>query len=144
LKIALTIVACTIGLMGVIGQRLMRTRPHRLHSPLRRRAQGHCLDTSRIDHLSFPDDRTILFHMFGGPVKIWRNDLSHECYGLKFEQGIAWTIWGNQVCSRMQVFYVLRRGTPCMLGEFTPYTRLRPRRRPCGPLNVSEQGVAIE
>lgn len=79
-----------------------------------------CIQTSNIQSMSYPDDRTILFHMSGGPVKVWRNDLPRACNGLKFEQGIAWNIWGGEVCSNMQVFYVLRRGNPCMLGNFTP------------------------
>ena len=81
-----------------------------------------CIQTNMIDHMQYPDNKTIMFHMVGGPVKVWRNDLPHECPGLAFEKGIAWTIWGNEVCSNMQVFYVLRRGTPCMLGAFTPAT----------------------
>jgi len=79
-----------------------------------------CIQTSDIQGMSYPDDKTILFRMTGGPVKVWRNDLPHECPGLKFEQGIAWVIWGGEVCSNMQMFHVLRRGTPCMLGTFTP------------------------
>ena len=79
-----------------------------------------CIQTSNIQSMSYPDNKTILFRMNSGPVKVWRNDLQRECPGLKFEQGIAWQIWGDEVCSNMQVFYVLRRGTPCMLGTFTP------------------------
>jgi len=79
-----------------------------------------CIQTSNIQNMSYPDNKTILFRMTGGPVKVWRNDLPRECPGLKFESGIAWVIWGDEVCSNMQVFYVLRRGTPCMLGAFTP------------------------
>lgn len=79
-----------------------------------------CIHTQDVDGMSYPDNRTILFRMRGGPVKVWRNELPRECPGLKFEQGIAWNIWGGEVCSNMQVFYVLRRGTPCMLGNFVP------------------------
>jgi hypothetical protein len=79
-----------------------------------------CIRTTDINSMSYPDNRTILFRMNGGPVKVWRNELPRECPGLKFEQGIAWQIWGGEVCSNMQVFYVLRRGTPCMLGTFVP------------------------
>lgn len=79
-----------------------------------------CIRTSDIQGMTYPDNRTILFKMSGGPVKLWRNELPHECAGLKFEQGIAWNIWGGEVCSNMQVFYVLRSGTPCMLGNFVP------------------------
>jgi len=78
-----------------------------------------CIQTSDIDSMSYPDNKTIIFRMNGGPVKVWRNDLAHECPGLAFERGIAWSIWGNSVCSNMQIFYVLRRGTPCQLGNFT-------------------------
>jgi len=79
-----------------------------------------CIRTQDIDGMSYPDNRTIVFRMRGGPVKVWRNELPRECSGLKFEQGIAWNIWGGEICSNMQVFYVLRRGTPCMLGNFVP------------------------
>ena len=89
-------------------------------SPPPKPAKQVCLQTSNIESMSYPDNKTILFRMDGGPVKVWRNDLQRECPGLSFEKGIAWTIWGNEVCSNMQVFYVLRRGTPCMLGTFTP------------------------
>ena len=120
MKFALSAVACAVTLIGQLAYADSPPPPPQPVPPTPDR--NICIDTSRIDHLSYPDDHTILFHMMGGPVKIWRNNLSSECPGLKFEQGIAWAIWGNQVCSRMQVFYVLRRGTPCMLGTFTPYT----------------------
>jgi hypothetical protein len=81
-----------------------------------------CLSAGDIDHTSYPDNSTILFHMKGGKVRIWRNDLKHECPGLKFEQGIAYEIRGGTICSNMQVVYVINRWTPCMLGPFTPYT----------------------
>jgi len=84
------------------------------------RPKSICINTQDIDSMSYPDNRTILFRMRGGQVKVWRNELPRECPGLKFEQGIAWNIWGGEVCSNMQVFYVLRRGTPCMLGSFVP------------------------
>ncbi|MGB8602081.1 MAG: DUF6491 family protein [Rhizomicrobium sp.] len=76
-----------------------------------------CLDAGNIDHLSYPDDKTIVFHMRGG--KVWRNDLKRSCPGLKFEQAIAYEIRGGTICGNMQVVYVMRRWTPCMLGAFT-------------------------
>jgi len=79
-----------------------------------------CIHANDIDGMSYPDDHTILFRMRAGRVKMWRNELPRACPGLKFEQGIAWNIWGGEICSNMQVFYVLRRGTPCMLGNFVP------------------------
>jgi hypothetical protein len=79
-----------------------------------------CIRTTDIQSMSYPDNRTIMFKMYTGPVKVWRNNLKRECPGLKFERGVVWNIWGNEVCSNMQVFYVINRGTPCMLGDFVP------------------------
>ena len=118
MKIALTAVGCAIGLIGAISQTAYADPPA-LPPPAHKSV---CVDPSRIDHLSYPDDSTILFHMKGGPVKVWRNDLKRTCPGLKFESGVAWEIHGGEICSNMQVFYVLRRWIPCMLGDFTPYT----------------------
>ena len=81
-----------------------------------------CLNAGDIDHMTYPDDNTILFHMKVGKVRVWRNDLRRACQGLKFESGIAYEIRGGSICSNMQVFYVINRWTPCMLGAFTPYT----------------------
>ena len=117
MKIALSGVVCAIGLIGAMGQTAFADPPP--PTP----AHNHvCIDPSRINHLSYPDDSTILFHMDGGKVRIWRNDLKRACPGLKFEAGIAWEIRGGSICSNMQNFYVLRRWTPCFLGAFTPYT----------------------
>jgi hypothetical protein len=118
MKIAVKVVVCTIGLTGMIGQAAYADAPA---TPPPAHNQV-CIDPSRIDHLSYPDDSTILFHMRGGPVRIWKNDLKRVCHGLKFEGGIAWEINGGEVCGNMQVFYVLRRWVPCMLGSFSPYT----------------------
>jgi len=120
MKIALTGVVCAIGLIGVIGQMAYADPP--VPPPPPPVHNQVCIDPSSIKHLSYPDDKTILFYMSGGPVKIWRNDLQHACPGLKFEGGIAWEIRGGEICSNFQTFYVLRRWTPCMLGNFTPYT----------------------
>jgi len=118
MKIALTSVACAIGLTAAVGQLAYGEEP----APPPPAHNNVCVDPARINHLSFPDDKTILFHMDGGHVKIWRNDLPRACPGLKFEGGIAWDIRGGSICSNMQNFYVLRRWTPCFLGAFTPYT----------------------
>jgi hypothetical protein len=116
MKIALTAVGCAIGLIGAIGQTAYADPPP---APVHNNV---CIDPGDINHLSYPDDRTILFHMNGGKVRIWRNDLGRVCPGLKFEAGIAWEIRGGMICGNMQSFYVLRRWTPCTLGAFTPYT----------------------
>lgn len=106
----ITALACALAGLGLTAA---YANPPAPHNPI-------CIHTTDIQSMSYPDDKTILFRMNGGPVKVWRNDLPRRCQGLKFEQGIAWNIWGGEVCENMQVFYVLRRGTPCMLGSFTP------------------------
>ncbi|MBU6297727.1 MAG: hypothetical protein KGJ79_06280 [Alphaproteobacteria bacterium] len=112
MRLALSGIACAVALLTVVPS--VNAEPPA--------ANNVCLDAGNIDHYSFPDDKTILFHMNGGKVRIWRNDLPRACPGLKFEQGIALEIRGGMICSNMQVVYVLRRWTPCFLGAFTPYT----------------------
>ena len=119
MKFALTAVTCAIGLIGAVGI------PAYADSPPPPPAPAHndvCIDPSMIDSTTFPDNKTILFHMTGGKVRIWRNDLPRECPGLTFERGIAYEIRGGEICSNMQVVYVINRWTPCFLGPFTPYT----------------------
>lgn len=108
----LSLIAGVLGIAGLAASAAYADPPPR--------QKQVCIRTQDIRSMSYPDNKTILFTMNGGPVRVWRNDLQRECSGLKFEQGIAWNIWGGEVCSNMQVFYVLRRGTPCMLGNFTP------------------------
>jgi hypothetical protein len=110
MRTVVKVIACAVGIAGLMGSVAYADPP---------RSNRVCIRVQDIDSMSYPDDQTILFRMWSGPVKVWRNDLAHKCPGLKFERGIAWNIWGNEVCSNMQVFYVLRRGNPCMLGNFT-------------------------
>lgn len=79
-----------------------------------------CLDASFVDHTSVISDREILFYMKNR--KIWKNTLKSTCPGLDFENGFSEEIRGDSICSNMQTIFVLRRGTPCSLGEFTAYT----------------------
>jgi hypothetical protein len=116
MKIASALLACTFGAAASVAA--FADPP----SPQPPKPASVCLNPGNIDHLSFPDDKTILFHMNLGKVRIWRNDLKRECHGMKFERGIAYEIRGGSLCSNMQVFYVMRRWTPCFLGDFTPYT----------------------
>ncbi len=118
MKIALKGFVCAIGLIGVVGQTAY-AEPPAAPPPAQRQV---CINPGSIEHLAFPDDSTILFHMRTGPVRIWKNELKRACPGLKFEGGVAWEIRGGEICGNMQTFYVLRRWTPCMLGSFTPYT----------------------
>jgi hypothetical protein len=116
MKLALTAIAVTFGLMSAAAY----ADPPPAPPPPK--AKSVCLNAGDIDHYSYPDDKTILIHMKGGKVRIWRSDLPRACPGLKFEQGIALEIRGGTICSNMQVVYVLRRWTPCFLGPFTPVT----------------------
>ena len=79
-----------------------------------------CIHSRDIDHTEVPDSRTILFYMRGG--KIWKNTLMSDCAGLRFE-GFAYAPTPpDEICSNMQTIRVLRQGSVCMMGAFTPYT----------------------
>lgn len=80
-----------------------------------------CIATHNIENLEVVDDYTILFHMVGG--KIWKNTMTTQCHGLGFERGIAYESWGGEICANQQPFRVLRRGTFCILGSFSPYSK---------------------
>ena len=80
-----------------------------------------CIQPSFVDHTTVLSDSEILYVMKNG--KIWKNTLQRACPGLKFENGFAQVIRGDSICSNMQIIHVLRRGTPCSLGAFTPYTK---------------------
>ena len=118
MKIALIASVCTLGLVAAAAQAADTPA-----APPDTPTQKHmCLNAGDIDNLTFPDDKTILFHMIGGKVRVWRNDLQRTCNGMKFQSGIAWEIRGGEICANEQVFYVIRRWAPCMLGSFSPYT----------------------
>jgi hypothetical protein len=117
MKLALTAIACTFGLISAAAYADPLPPPSAPPKP-----KSICLNAGDIDHYSYPDDKTILIHMRGGKVRIWRSDLPRACQGLKFEQAIALEIRGGMVCSNMQVVYVINRWTPCFLGPFTPVT----------------------
>jgi hypothetical protein len=83
-------------------------------------APSVCLEPSRIDHTTVLDDKTILFKMRDGTI--WRNDLPQKCYSLKIENGFAYEVQGDSICSNLQTIRVLRSHNTCFLGAFTPYT----------------------
>jgi hypothetical protein len=80
-----------------------------------------CIQASFVDHTTVLSDTEILFYMKN--QKIWKNTLRASCPGLKFENGFSQVIRGDSICSNMQIIRVLRRGNPCSLGEFTPYSK---------------------
>ncbi|MDE2185092.1 MAG: hypothetical protein KGJ78_18920, partial [Alphaproteobacteria bacterium] len=79
-----------------------------------------CIRGIDIDHTKVPDSRTILFYMRDG--KVWKNTLMNDCAGLKFEGFIYSPTPPDDICDNMQTIRVLRMGTVCMMGAFTPYT----------------------
>jgi hypothetical protein len=80
-----------------------------------------CLDASHIASTSVISDQAIMFRMDNGQV--WTNILRRACPGLKFENAFSEEIRGGEICANAQMIHVLRRGTPCFLGQFTPYAK---------------------
>ena len=113
MKIAPLALILTAGLSG-----LAYASPAQTETPTH--SSNMCFAPSQIRSSTPISDREILFHMANG--KIWKNTLRANCPGLKFENGFAWEIRGGEVCANFQTIYVLRRGTPCFLGDFTAYT----------------------
>src|SRR5258707_6148556 len=84
-------------------------------------AKDVCIMGTSVVGTTVLDNRTVLFRMNDGTV--WRNTLKAECPNLKFEQGFTQVIRGDEICANEQVITVLRRGTPCQLGDFTRVPR---------------------
>jgi hypothetical protein len=84
----------------------------------------NCVSPRDIDTTTPISDREIVFKMRNG--KTWLNTLPTNCPGLKFEGGFSWEIHGDTICANSQIFRVLRRGSVCTLGAFTPYTPEKP------------------
>jgi hypothetical protein len=113
MKLALAAFACTFGLVSVAAY---ADPPPPAHDSV-------CISVSDIGYLSYPDDKTIVFHMRGGKVRNWSNVPPRACPGLKFERDIAKEIRGDTICSNMQVVFVNNRQAPCVLGLFRPFTQ---------------------
>ena len=77
-----------------------------------------CLKTYFIDHTHPVDDSTLLFFMRDG--KVWKNTLRDPCVGLQIEQGFSYEASVDEICSNEQTIRVLRTGSICQLGDFTP------------------------
>jgi hypothetical protein len=78
-----------------------------------------CIRAPFVDHTTVLSDSEILFYM--KDRKIWKNTLPRACPGLKFERGFSQVLRGDTICSNMHTIRVLNTGTPCNLGDFTPY-----------------------
>jgi hypothetical protein len=109
--LALAVAACSVTGLARAGEA----------GPSTARAQRVCLDASHIMNTVVVSDQAILFYMDNGQV--WTNTLRHACPGLKFENAFSEEIRGGEICSNAQMIHVLRQGTPCFLGEFTPYVK---------------------
>lgn len=107
-----------LGLASLAGATLAAESPlQEVSAPA---AVPSCIYPTQIRSSTPISDREILFRMNNG--KIWKNTLRSDCPGLKFEAGFSWNIRGDTVCANLQTIYVLRRGTACLLGEFSAYT----------------------
>lgn len=82
--------------------------------------QQTCLPTYQIDHTQIVDKSTILFHMRDGHV--WKNTLPQPCGGLMTSDGFAYEPRADQLCDNLEHIHVLRTGSVCMLGAFSPVT----------------------
>ncbi len=80
-----------------------------------------CLELYQIDHTEILDDYTILFHMKGD--KTYISKLPHRCFGLKFEQGYAYSTSIPKICGKVDFITVIRRGNACPLGTFHEYIK---------------------
>jgi hypothetical protein len=76
-----------------------------------------CINPLQIKKQKILSDQDIRFEMNNGDI--WVNHLAHRCPGLQSEQGFAWDLHGNSVCSNQQIIHVLNEGTSCSLGAFT-------------------------
>lgn len=83
-----------------------------------------CIPAHNIRETKPISDTEIVFTLNDGSQ--WLNTLPAKCVGLKFEGGFAWDVHGETVCANMQTFRVLRRGSTCMLGAFSPYSKPTP------------------
>jgi hypothetical protein len=113
-----------LALTAVLGASALAFAAHAQPAPVEEtvvpRPERVCLYVNQIRNTTAVSDREILFRMDNG--RTWKNTLRRACYGLRMRNGISWNIGGDgRVCSNQQVFYVLDYGTPCFLGDFTPY-----------------------
>ena len=75
-----------------------------------------CINPLQIKKQKILSDQDIRFEMNNG--EIWVNHMDHRCPGLQSEQGFAWDLHGNSVCSNQQIITVLNGAGSCALGEF--------------------------
>jgi len=80
---------------------------------------GVCLRTEDIDHTEILTDSAIIFYMKTG--KPYVNTMHFPCPSLKMEDGFDYVTDFPEVCSNAQTIRVLRSGTFCELGQFTPF-----------------------
>ncbi|HVJ52317.1 MAG TPA: hypothetical protein VM689_07635 [Aliidongia sp.] len=80
-----------------------------------------CLKTYLIDHTEPAGNTVLLFYMRGGDV--WKNTLLQRCIGLNQKEGFAYEASVDEICSNEQTIRMLRTGSLCMLGPFTPISK---------------------
>lgn len=86
----------------------------------------HCVRIQSIRDIDIVNSRTLIFRMRGG--EIYRNDLPHECPGLRRNDTLMYRSSVGQLCS-VDIITVLQDwgfgfapGASCGLGMFEPIT----------------------
>jgi hypothetical protein len=109
----------SVGVLAFVGLVLAVSAPAPAKDPDPQAPSGKglCINPTDIAKQDIVSDKEIRFTMRNGDL--WANSLPQSCSGLKSEGGFEWVVRGTLVCSNQQSITVLRRGTPCLLGEFT-------------------------
>lgn len=115
MKVVFGLLALALG-ASVIGMAVERPSAAAADQSEARRERV-CLQVSQIQHQIVVSNTEIRFEMNDGSA--WINTLKRECHGLRFERGFAWDVTGGDFCANAEMIYVLNRGTPCRLGDFT-------------------------
>ena len=86
----------------------------------------HCVRVDDVDDIDIVDAGTLIFRMRGGEV--YRNDLPHECPGMRSNDTLMYRSSVGQLCS-IDIVTVLEDwgfgfapGVSCGLGMFHPIT----------------------
>jgi hypothetical protein len=87
---------------------------------------GHCVRVDDVDDIDIVDADTLIFRMRGGEV--YRNDLPHECPGMRSRDTLMYRSSVGKLCS-VDIVTVLEDwgfgfapGVSCGLGMFHPIT----------------------
>jgi hypothetical protein len=82
-----------------------------------------CIYARNIDHIDYPNDHTMLFHMNDRAGTVYKNTLSQACFG-KYLSDNAFIYTptdpaSGEICGELQTIKMLRTREVCVLGPFT-------------------------